>query len=57
MKSKLNRKAWRQGRSHNAQAVGITDDKFVCKLKDDEKQQKDGNKQQKKIKQKRQATS
>ena len=48
MKPKLNRKTRRQGRSHNAQAVCITDDEFVCKLKYDEKQQKDGNKQQKK---------
>ena len=54
MKPKLSRKTRRQGRPHNAQAVCITD---VCKLKDDEKQQKDGNKQQKKIKQERQATS
>ena len=37
MKPKLNRKTQRQGRSHNAQAVCITDDEFVCKLKDDEK--------------------
>ena len=48
-KPKLTCKTWRQGRSHNSQAVCITDDKFVSKLKDDnEKQQKDDNKQQKK---------
>ena len=47
-KPKLTRKTRRQGRSHNSQAVCITDDEFVSKLKDDEMQKKDGNKQQKK---------
>ena len=37
-KPKLTRKTWRQGRSRNSQAVCITDDEFVSKLKDDEKQ-------------------
>ena len=49
MNPKLACKTWRQGQSHNSQAVCITDDEFVCKLKDDnEKQRKDGNNQQKK---------
>ena len=44
-KPKLTRKTRRQGRSHNSQAVCITDDEFVCKLKDDnEKQQKKSSK-------------
>ena len=41
-KPKLTHKTRRQGQSHNSQAVCITDDEFVCKLK--EKQQKKSSK-------------